>query len=366
MRGCNRGLTGGLGSWFDWWFESWPCGGGGSWFGLGTGIAMRVGRKGFTLVELLVVIAITALLVSLLMPLLGRARNTARQIKDAANQRSVAQALSVWSFNDKDRFPLPSRLDAENGTLPGTLFPGEKDNTGNIFSILLYNGMLTPKVLISPAENNAAIVADDEYEFSAPELAAAPERALWDPGFAGMPGEHSRAGVVKGIPRVGEVSRRRTGAGNMSFAHVMPFGDRLTKSWRASGTANDPLLATRGPAYEGRTGSWFLMPNSTGAHSNRMKIFGSRDRWGGNVAYHDGHVKFENRPDPSTVTITLSATIVRLPSNHDNIFVNENEGNGENTFPNMPELGSNALLQLYSNVSQQTFAGQTAVILFED
>lgn len=62
-------------------------------------------NKGFTLIELLVVIAIIALLVSILLPALGQARELARQIACASNIRSMAQALSIYERNNFDQMP---------------------------------------------------------------------------------------------------------------------------------------------------------------------------------------------------------------------------------------------------------------------
>jgi prepilin-type N-terminal cleavage/methylation domain-containing protein len=65
-------------------------------------------RKAFTLIELLVVISIIALLMAILMPALGRARDQAKKITCSANLRSLAQATLSYVNDNKDYVPYSS------------------------------------------------------------------------------------------------------------------------------------------------------------------------------------------------------------------------------------------------------------------
>lgn len=106
-------------------------------------------RRGFTLVELLVVIGIIALLISILLPSLNRAREAAKTVKCSANLRSLGQGLQIYLQDNKGMMPIgfwdgindPSKDVAS--ALP-TSNPGGADGRKTNWGLLVLN-RLNPK-----------------------------------------------------------------------------------------------------------------------------------------------------------------------------------------------------------------------------
>ncbi len=83
-------------------------------------IVYRQKANGFTLVELLVVIGIIALLISILLPALNRARAAAQAAKCLSNVRQISQGFYLYSSDNKGVICPSYNM---QGTNPGAAYP---------------------------------------------------------------------------------------------------------------------------------------------------------------------------------------------------------------------------------------------------
>jgi type II secretory pathway pseudopilin PulG len=132
----------------------------------------------FTLVELLVVIGIIALLISILLPSLNRARESARRTVCLSNLRSIGQMLHMYANQNKGQIPIGYRGAGQTnrtGLYGSNYFMGSRSSQGVAYTGL---GLLFPAGIISNSEAEGPL-------FYCPSTAQDTDHAFKQTGTAG-------------------------------------------------------------------------------------------------------------------------------------------------------------------------------------
>jgi prepilin-type N-terminal cleavage/methylation domain-containing protein/prepilin-type processing-associated H-X9-DG protein len=142
--------------------------------------------RGFTLVELLVVIAIIGVLVGLLVPTIGRARESARRTSCVSNLRQVHQSFLLFAGEYDGRVPIGYRAVGGNGTkqFNSMIYSGTAEKFC-LFGTLYQAGLMKqPEVFFCPSNEDPQSNFNTDVNPWPP--AAAPKVNCWG-GYGGRP-----------------------------------------------------------------------------------------------------------------------------------------------------------------------------------
>ncbi len=115
-------------------------------------------RRAFTLVELLVVIAIIALLIAMLLPVLGRAKEQANRVICLSNHKQLLLATAFYCNDNKNKLPHCNWLGQEDAArCPGWLYDSSRPKLAyktqqDLESGALYRYIRTPKIYRCPLD----------------------------------------------------------------------------------------------------------------------------------------------------------------------------------------------------------------------
>jgi len=258
---------------------------------------VQMKRRGFTLIELLVVVAIIALLIAILLPSLGRARELSNRTYCAANARGISQSMNVYGADNSDSFPsiLPAATGgtyklASNGT-PAAFGTTADDALNSYYT--------------SGAQATAGTVVDNLWILVLKNQVTAKQFICKSDPVVSSTAANLQTNTNFWLTFN---SNNAVTSGDLAYSYSFAYPwsgtgapATVTGVWKATTDSSLPIMSDMAPSNG--TGSNPTIQQAAAANVNQptagVKAWSSANhqREGQTVGYSDGHANFERRAD---------------------------------------------------------------------
>jgi prepilin-type N-terminal cleavage/methylation domain-containing protein len=255
---------------------------------------MRKRFKAFTLIELLVVIAIIALLISILLPSLSRARELSKRLVCGSNTKGIGTSAKIYANENQEKW----------------MIPGHKKKQDNAGISYLCSGDSADSIACVGYERHLESKSETANDPAAGSTALSVTRAYWMMVRSGditvkqflCPSSSDDEDPTENL----DLYYDFTDYANISYGYLVPFGPRDTQP-REGMDNRQVLAADKGPFY--RDISLDFM--SRGPNGQPLEVDSSPKDWrvgnssnhggqsngeGQNALYADGHSSFLRTP----------------------------------------------------------------------